>query len=50
VADGSARARQPVMTGLLRELGVAVELPDGPVLGHGRPVGSVTAAPLRPAP
>jgi L-asparaginase II len=51
VADGGARARQPVMVGLLRELGVEVpeRLADQPVLGHGQPVGAVTAAPLRPA-
>jgi L-asparaginase II len=47
VADGSARARQPVMLALLRELGSGAELAGSPVLGHGRPVGSVTAAPLR---
>jgi L-asparaginase II len=50
VADGGARVRQPVMVGLLRELGVAgipAGLADRPVLGHGQVVGSVTPAPLR---
>jgi L-asparaginase II len=47
IADGSARARQPVMLALLRELGSGAELAGTPVLGHGRPVGAVTAVPMR---
>jgi L-asparaginase II len=43
IADGAARPRQPVMVALLRALGVDVELPEPPVLGHGRPVGTITA-------
>jgi L-asparaginase II len=52
VADGAARARQPVMVALLRRLGVegiSDELAHGQVLGHGAPVGAVTAAPFPPA-
>jgi L-asparaginase II len=49
IADGSPRARQPVMLALLRELGSGAELAGTPVLGHGRPVGAVTAVPLRRA-
>jgi L-asparaginase II len=43
VSDGVERARQPVMVALLRRLGARVELGDPPVLGHGVPVGSVSA-------
>lgn len=46
VADGGDRARPPVMTAMLRRLGV--DVPDldalqSPVLGHGAPVGAVRA-------
>ncbi|WP_214406444.1 asparaginase [Pseudonocardia lacus] len=51
VADGATRARQPAMVALLRRLGVE-GIPDalarGMVLGHGRPVGEISAAPLTP--
>ncbi|MCO1655300.1 asparaginase [Pseudonocardia humida] len=54
IADGAARARQPVMVALLRRLGVeeiADDLAHVAVLGHGEPVGEVTAAPFdRPDP
>jgi L-asparaginase II len=43
IADGSGRARQPVMAALLRELGVDADLPTPAVFGHGRPVGAVAA-------
>ncbi len=43
ISDGAGRARQPVMVALLRRLGARVELGDPPVLGHGVPVGSVSA-------
>jgi L-asparaginase II len=51
VADGAGRARQPVMVGLLRALGLdghdgLDELAEPPVLGHGEPVGSVSAVAL----
>jgi L-asparaginase II len=51
VADGAGRARQPVMVGLLRVLGLdghagLDELAEQPVLGHGEPVGSVSAVAL----
>jgi L-asparaginase II len=48
VADGAARARVPVLVGLLRLLGceadVLDELATTPVLGGGRPVGEVRLA------
>jgi len=46
VADGSDRARLPVLLAALASLGVAVPegaVPVPPVLGHGRPVGEVVA-------
>lgn len=50
IADGSQRARPVVMAAALRAAGVSApvldELADSPVLGHGRPVGSVRALPL----
>ncbi len=48
IADGSARARLPVLVGLLRRLGLQSagleELAQLPVLGHGRPVGALSMA------
>jgi L-asparaginase II len=48
IADGGARAVVPVVVGVLRRLGVDSEvlgaLADVPVLGHGRPVGTVRFA------
>jgi L-asparaginase II len=48
VDDGAARARPPVMVAALRALGVDApvldELAEAPLLGGGRPVGSVRAA------
>lgn len=43
IADGAGRARLPVMVAALRALGVDVPVDSlvEPVLGHGRPVGSV---------
>ncbi|MGA8114731.1 MAG: asparaginase [Actinocatenispora sp.] len=51
IADGSSRARPPVMVAALRHLGVDLSAVDAlpvdtslaapPVLGHGRPVGTV---------
>ncbi|HEX8498685.1 MAG TPA: asparaginase [Actinomycetales bacterium] len=50
IADGSQRARPVVMVAALRAAGVSAavldELAETPVLGHGRPVGSVRALPL----
>ena len=47
IADGSGRARPPVMVAALARLGVDVagvpELANPPVLGHGRPVGAIRA-------
>jgi L-asparaginase II len=45
IADGANRARLPVMVAALRALGVDVPAADleEPILGHGRPVGSVRA-------
>ncbi|SDQ83871.1 asparaginase [Quadrisphaera sp. DSM 44207] len=47
VLDGSARARPVVLAAVLRRLGVAApaldEVGDVRVLGHGRPVGALTA-------
>ncbi|XVX19723.1 asparaginase [Actinomycetota bacterium] len=47
IADGGTRARPVVLAAALRRLGVESEaygvLEDAPVLGHGRPVGSVVA-------
>ena len=44
VADGSERARVPVMLAALRSLGFDVDdVPVPPILGHGRPVGEVRA-------
>ncbi len=48
IADGSARARGVVLAALLRRIGVTDEealaaLETEPVLGHGQPVGAVTA-------
>ncbi len=55
VADGSERARMPVMLAALRSLGFDVDdVPVPAILGHGRPVGEVRAlvgdpvAPPRP--
>jgi L-asparaginase II len=49
IADGAARARMPVLTAALRSLGLAsAELDDlaaEPVLGGGRPVGTVELIP-----
>lgn len=49
IADGAARARMPVLTAALRELGLASaaldELTAGTVLGGGRPVGTVEVIP-----
>ncbi|MBC9730963.1 asparaginase [Streptomyces sp. TRM68367] len=51
IADGSTRARPVVMIAALRRLGVdtdadetLTELATAPVLGHGKPVGTVRAA------
>ena len=42
VADGSERARVPVMLAALRSLGFDVgDVPAPAILGHGRPVGEV---------
>jgi L-asparaginase II len=42
VADGSERARMPVMLAALRSLGFDVDdVPSPPILGHGNPVGEV---------
>jgi L-asparaginase II len=45
IADGANRARLPVMVAALQALGVDVPAADleEPILGHGRPVGSVRA-------
>jgi L-asparaginase II len=44
VADGSERARLPVLLAALRSLGFDVDgVPVPPILGHGRPVGEVRA-------
>ena len=44
VADGSERARVPVMLAALRSLGFDVDdVPVPRILGHGRPVGEVRA-------
>jgi L-asparaginase II len=44
IADGSERARLPVMLAALRTLGFDVSaVPVPPILGHGHPVGEVTA-------
>jgi L-asparaginase II len=44
VADGSERARVPVLLAAMRSLGFDVDdVPVSPILGHGRPVGEVTA-------
>ncbi len=44
VADGSERARMPVMLAALRSIGFDVdEVPVPSILGHGRPVGEVRA-------
>ena len=48
IADGGARARGPVLAAVLRRIGVTdpealAALEHQPVLGHGQPVGSVTA-------
>jgi L-asparaginase II len=44
VGDGSERARVPVMLAALRSIGFDVDdVPVPPILGHGRPVGQVTA-------
>ena len=44
VADGSERARLPVLLAALRSLGFDVDdVPVQPILGHGRPVGEVRA-------
>ena len=44
VADGSERARMPVMLAALRSLGFDVDdVPAPAILGHGRPVGEVRA-------
>jgi L-asparaginase II len=47
IADGAKRARLPVLVAALRRLGIASsgldELAAEPILGHGRPVGSVQA-------
>jgi L-asparaginase II len=44
IADGSGRARLPVMLAALRALGFDVTaVPVPPILGHGSPVGEVTA-------
>ncbi len=42
IADGSERARVPVMLAAMRSLGFHVDdVPVPPILGHGRPVGEV---------
>ena len=42
IADGSERARVPVMLAAMRSLGFDVDdVPVPPILGHGRPVGEV---------
>jgi L-asparaginase II len=44
VADGSERARVPVLLAAMRSLGFDVDdVPVSPILGHGRPVGEVRA-------
>ncbi len=44
VADGSERARLPVLLAALRSLGFDVDdVPVPPILGHGHPVGEVRA-------
>ena len=47
IADGSQRARAVVMAAALRRLGIVGDVLDdlarAPVLGHGRPVGSIEA-------
>jgi L-asparaginase II len=44
VGDGSERARVPVMLAALRSLGFDVDdVPVPRILGHGHPVGEVTA-------
>ncbi|EWT03921.1 hypothetical protein N864_17070 [Intrasporangium chromatireducens Q5-1] len=48
IADGGSRARGPVLAAVLRRVGVTepealAALEHQPVLGHGQPVGSVTA-------
>jgi L-asparaginase II len=49
IADGANRARLPVAVGALRSLGVRNEeldaLAEEPLLGGGRPVGSVRLLP-----
>lgn len=50
IDDGAARARPPVLAAALRSLGVEAavldELAETPLLGGGRPVGTVRCAPL----
>jgi len=47
IADGGQRARPVVMAAVLRRLGIDADVLDelalAPVLGHGRPVGSIRA-------
>jgi len=43
VADGSGRARLPVLLAALRSLGFTADVPVPAVLGHGRPVGEIAA-------
>ncbi|GAA4411122.1 asparaginase [Fodinibacter luteus] len=52
ITDGSQRARPVVLAAVLRQLGVRSSaydrLEDAPVLGHGRPVGSIVAVGISP--
>lgn len=51
IADGSERARMPVMLAAMRSLGFDVDdVPVPPILGHGRPVGEVRSLVGDPAP